>query len=216
MSDNDGIDFVCPHCQQRLNVPASNAGKKIRCPSCSNLFEVPSESGISAEPIRTRSRTPDPEPDPYEEPRRDEDDDYGIDRPRRRRASSDGGRVMAPAICMLVVAGIGLLVNLFGCVFSLVGPEQPIDPNAPPFLQEIMRSSRGPVASGMQGFFALLSALSVFGSIQMMRKKTWSLALAACILSMINIGNCCCLLGLPFGIWAMIALLDSDVKDAFS
>ena len=214
MSDNDGIDFVCPHCQQRLNVPASNAGKEIRCPSCSLLFEVPSESRISAEPLRTRSRSPEPDADPYEDPPRDEDDDYRIG--HRRRATSNGGRATGPAICMLVVAGIGFLVNLFGCVYALVGPNPANDPNLPPEWQAILKDLHGPITSGGQGFFALLSLLTVFGSIQMLRKKTWGLGLAACVLSMINIGNCCCLLGLPFGLWAMMALLDSDVKDAFS
>jgi len=43
----------------------------------------------------------------------------------------------------------------------------------------------------------------------------WPLAMTASILSMLNFGNCCCLLGIPVGIWALVILLMPDVKEAF-
>ena len=33
--------------------------------------------------------------------------------------------------------------------------------------------------------------------------------------AMINIGNCCCLLGLPFGIWSLVVLLKPEVAEKF-
>jgi hypothetical protein len=55
----------------------------------------------------------------------------------------------------------------------------------------------------------------VAGSAAMMAKKYYGLAMTGCILAMINIGNCCCVLGLPFGIWALVMLCRPDVKDAY-
>jgi hypothetical protein len=32
---------------------------------------------------------------------------------------------------------------------------------------------------------------------------------------MINIGTCCCIIGLPAGIWSLVILLQPDVSKAF-
>jgi hypothetical protein len=39
--------------------------------------------------------------------------------------------------------------------------------------------------------------------------------MAAAIMAMIPC-NCCCLLGLPFGIWALVMLMKPEVKSQFS
>jgi ABC-type proline/glycine betaine transport system permease subunit len=49
----------------------------------------------------------------------------------------------------------------------------------------------------------------------MFRIRTWALAMTSAVLMMINFGNCCCLIGLPIGIWALVILLLPDVQDAF-
>jgi len=222
MSDNEPIDFACPQCQKKLRVPANAVGKSIRCPNSSNVVAEPAETGTTAEPpkLRPQPRPPEPEPEPdsYEEPSRDDDeDDYRERRwPRIERHRSAGGAFMAAAICLLMVAGLGLAFDLFGVCFAVLAPEQPINPQDPPLVQEIQNNLHGPVASAGQGFFALLSAVTIIGSIQMLRQKTWGFALAACLLSMVNVGNCCCVLGLPVGIWGLILLLSQDVKDRFS
>ena len=123
---------------------------------------------------------------------------------------------MPPAICMIVVAVLGLLLNSFGVVIALTGADFAVDPNAPPMLQQIVRDSKGPIPATVQGTCALLSALTILGSAQMLRRKTWGLALGAAILSIVNFGNCCCLIGLPVGIWGIVALTNQDVRDAFS
>ena len=42
-----------------------------------------------------------------------------------------------------------------------------------------------------------------------------ALGIAASIVAMINFGNCCCLLGIPIGIWSLVILMQPDVKAAF-
>jgi hypothetical protein len=228
MSDHETIDVECPHCQQRLRIPAINAGKAIYCPDCNGVIQVPGKTGITEEAPKPHSKPADHDPydkpsrrrasdyedDPYDGDRRRDDDDFAADI-RRQRGSDVGGRVLPPAICMLIVAIIGLLLNILGVVMAIAGEER-VDPNAPPFLQEFAKNQHGPLAASIQGSFALLSLATIVGSIQMMRRKTWGLSLTASVLSMVNIGNCCCLFGLPFGIWALVALVNPDVKDAFS
>ena len=44
--------------------------------------------------------------------------------------------------------------------------------------------------------------------------QSYGLALAACILAIVPI-HCCCILGVPFGIWGLVVLVREDVKAAF-
>lgn len=235
MSDDAGIEITCPHCQQRLRVPGSTAGMRIHCPDCAGVIEVPARTGISEEPPKPWS-TPAAAPadtdissepsKPWSRPadmededrpsRRSRDDDDDFADVRRRRSADAGGAVIAPAICMLIVALIGFGLSVFNVVAAVATAPPPVDPNAPPFLQEIMKGTHGVQAAVIQSVFAMLYAITILGSVQMMRRKTWGLALTVSIFSMINFASCCCILGLPFGIWSLITLVNPEVKDSFS
>jgi len=56
----------------------------------------------------------------------------------------------------------------------------------------------------------------IFGALQMRQLKNWGLSLASAILVLLPCAGCCCLLGLPVGIWAIITLTKPEVKSAFS
>ncbi|MDP8924982.1 MAG: hypothetical protein M3O34_19215 [Chloroflexota bacterium] len=45
--------------------------------------------------------------------------------------------------------------------------------------------------------------------------RSWGVAMAGAILAIVPCGPCC-LLGLPFGIWAILVLIDDEVKQAFA
>jgi hypothetical protein len=124
-------------------------------------------------------------------------------------------KVMVPAIFIIVLASLGLIAGIFGTISALVSDPPPIDPNAPEFMKQFSQGSVGPVAAAMQAFFVLLNIGIILGGVYMLRFKMWPLALGASILSMLNFGNCCCLLGIPVGIWALVILLMPDVKEAF-
>jgi hypothetical protein len=57
-------------------------------------------------------------------------------------------------------------------------------------------------------------ACVLLGAIQMLRLRSYGLAMASSIIAMLPC-NGCCLLGLPFGIWAVVMLAKPEVKDAF-
>ena len=44
MSDQEPIDLECPECKKKLRVPATAVGKRIRCPACSVVINVPAET----------------------------------------------------------------------------------------------------------------------------------------------------------------------------
>jgi hypothetical protein len=124
-------------------------------------------------------------------------------------------KVTPPAIALLIVGSLGLIFSVLSVVLAAVR-EPRIDPNAPPFLQEAMKYQTGPLAVAIQSLFVILNIVILIGGAQMIRMKTWGLGMSASILAMINAGNCCCLLGLPVGIWSLVVLLNDDVKSSFS
>lgn len=153
------------------------------------------------------------EDNPFTPPKSDlsaQDDDSDLE-----DDSDVSGLVMPPAICLIVVACLGLAASLFNIVVAVAFDPPAADPNAPPFMQGFQRGGFGPVAAIVHSGFLLLNSLIILGGIQMLRMKNRTMAIAASVLAMLNFGTCCCLLGLPIGIWSLIILLREDVTAAF-
>ena len=55
----------------------------------------------------------------------------------------------------------------------------------------------------------------LIAAIRMKELRSYGLAMAGAILGMLPYLSPCCLLGLPFGIWALVVLADPAVKAAF-
>jgi predicted Zn finger-like uncharacterized protein len=212
----------CPSCGRQLRVPDSLIGKRVKCTGCETTFTAAGEGVPEAVPTRPapRSREPLPDPEPEDNERwEEEDEDEERPRPRRRRrrrrTDSTAGYVLPPAICLLVLAVVGLLVDTVGVVFALTAPPPKVDPNAPELVRRFQQSSVGPGAAVAQGIFVVVNLVVILSAIQMMRRQSYGLAMTGAILGMLNIGNCCCLLSLPVGIWSVIVLCREDVKDSF-
>ena len=56
---------------------------------------------------------------------------------------------------------------------------------------------------------------TILGAWQMLRLRSYGSAIAGSILAMLNFQECCCLLGIPFGIWSLVVLSRPGVRDAF-
>jgi hypothetical protein len=54
----------------------------------------------------------------------------------------------------------------------------------------------------------------LFGAIQLLRLRNYSVAMVASVVAMLPC-QCCCLFGLPFGIWALVVLNKPEVKSHF-
>jgi hypothetical protein len=58
------------------------------------------------------------------------------------------------------------------------------------------------------------SIVVLLGALRMRALKSWGLALTGAILACTPCSGCC-IVGLPFGIWALVVLNDASVKAAF-
>lgn len=59
------------------------------------------------------------------------------------------------------------------------------------------------------------SFVIAYGGMKMRLLAGYRWAMAAAVLSIVPITNCCCCAGLPIGIWALVVLFGSDVRLAF-
>jgi type IV secretory pathway protease TraF len=61
----------------------------------------------------------------------------------------------------------------------------------------------------------IAAPLIIYGGIQMLKARRYSLALLAAILALIPLSSLCCIPSIPIGIWALIVLRNPEVKAAF-
>jgi hypothetical protein len=155
------------------------------------------------------------------------------------------GRVKAPAIFLIVVGALNLLAALWqlgeGALLLAKSPDQLHkeaveeskqifgaliqDPDLQKKMMEQVENQdpRAQYNQGLlQGFgggivLLIISLLTLFGAIRMMSLRSYGLAMTGAILAAIPCisPSACCLLGAIAGIWAVIVLMNNDVKSAF-
>lgn len=118
------------------------------------------------------------------------------------------------ATAMMIVAAAGLACSGYNFAVSFGDPN--VDPRASQMMQEFQRASVGPVATGIHGGLVILNLFVIVCSIQLTRLRNWGLGMAAAGLSMLNVGSCCCVVGLPVGLFSLWVLFSPDVIAAFN
>jgi hypothetical protein len=143
------------------------------------------------------------------------------------------GRVQAPGIALIVVGVLNLFLavgpGIYGFVYSNMSPEQ---------LEEVVRQQNPKALDDLKtqgytiaqvrdwlvyGSFSMAavdflgSFLVILGGIRMLALKNYGLAILASILAAIPCISCsgCCGLGAIAGIWALVVLINPDVRSAF-
>jgi hypothetical protein len=121
-------------------------------------------------------------------------------------------RLMVPGIILAVLSGLLILVFLLDLLLFASG--------APPGFFGSGASAGMDLSPGfLMGvcvFGALANGFNLFAAIQMVRVRTWGLAFAGCIVVALPItSSACCILTLPFSIWAIVVLLKPEVRAAF-
>jgi hypothetical protein len=130
---------------------------------------------------------------------------------QRERAPAS---VLGAGMALIAVASLGLAISVFNFAYSFGAPH--VDPKAPAMVQEIQKGTVGPMATAIQGTFAMLNLFIIICGVQMMKLQSWGMAVAGSILAIVNIGGCCCIVGLPVGIWSLSVLMSPDVISIFS
>jgi hypothetical protein len=108
-------------------------------------------------------------------------------------------KVQGPAIALMVTFGIALALSLVSLVMIVV---------------MIAQGEAEPTALLQIVFSLPLSIFVLYGANKMRRLEQHGIATAAAICAMIPCSGCC-VLGIPFGIWALSVLNDSYVRAAF-
>lgn len=124
------------------------------------------------------------------------------------------GKILAPGIALIVVGAIGLIASVFNVIFALVVEPQ-VDPNAPEFVRQMQAGAAGPMTAVIQAVCVFMNLFIIFGGVQMGRVSMWGVALGASIVAMVNFGTCCCVVGIPIGIWSIVILTQEDVRQLF-
>ena len=147
--------------------------------------------------------------------------------------ASPSEQVSLPGIFLMVLGAFGDLVGAMGLLqsalskgdsvqktiaelndtLSSLGLGNQVDQH---LIEQLVRASEK--TSVMFGLFGmLLSAVVFVGGLQMRMLKMYPLALAACIIAMLPCyGWCCCIVGMPVGIWGLVLLLKPEIKNAFT
>jgi hypothetical protein len=195
------IEIKCHECGEEFRLKDTAAGKKFKCKVCGASLDVP-----------------------------DLDDDAGDfddelpaddvpDRPVKKRGNARreevASRCLLPAIFLYILGTLSLLNHGGGVAMNAAG----IDTN--PFAQN--NANEAPEAKqarliGTMVFACIFMGLDIavlYGAFCLHRMTSHSAAMTAAIISCIPICSPCLVLGIPFGIWALVVLNKPEVKKAF-
>jgi hypothetical protein len=177
--------------------------------------------------------------DPYssypDEPRLGEPYDERIIQPPSTRERIKG-RVQPPAIALIVVGILNLFFALYMVFNTVVTTVMPADKlkaqqmqiyqMLPPAMREDIErktpeevKSQALLINWPLTLFALLaSILPIAGGVRMLSLKSYALGICGAICAAIPCISvtACCGLGVGIGIWAIVVLLNPDIKSAFS
>jgi hypothetical protein len=131
-------------------------------------------------------------------------------------------RVKSPAVGLKVTAilnGILALWSVVKVTFFHSNLEQ-VYSGIPQFndpgVQQIIHLADGPLGIATNFFALAMSVLVLVGASKMQSLRSYEFAFAASIVAMVPCLTPCCILGLPFGIWALVVLCKPEVKSQFS
>jgi predicted PurR-regulated permease PerM len=140
-------------------------------------------------------------------------------------------RVKTPATVMLVFAILSTILAPIGAINFFTLPKQmeqqrkqiDQDPNMPANQKKQVKDLLNlyediilKVLPFSIGLNLIVGVISIIGSLKMLNLKSWGWGMTTAILSIISIGHGCCCLTFPIGIWALIVLMNSDVKAGFA
>jgi hypothetical protein len=119
--------------------------------------------------------------------------------------------VQGPAIGLMVLGIIFLLYAVFVLFWMLLGLGMSAAAG--------QLSAMNGAISGIRGIFSIFfnltfGGLIVYGATQMRALRNYNMAMTASVVAMLPCG-CCCIVGLPIGIWSLVVLLKPEVKAAF-
>jgi len=121
--------------------------------------------------------------------------------------------VKGPSIGLLVTGIIGVVGQAVALALNILGIGVGAAEGGDQGMANMMGGGVG-VAQAVIGI--LVGVVIILGALKMQKLESFGFAMTASILAMIPCISPCCLLGLPFGIWALVVLNKPEVKGAFT
>ncbi len=123
-------------------------------------------------------------------------------------------KVSGPAIGLIVVASLSLALIVLNLIMTLSGANTFQMQNFGGQSAELVKFMQGPgaIIGAVLGF--VIYGLILLGAIKMKKLESYGLAMTASVLALLPC-SACCVVGLPFGIWALVVLNKPEVKAAF-
>lgn len=229
------IEFRCPSCRALLRVPDETAGQQAQCPECGHVSmvagddagppELPPSSedaeggdyGLREDESETTSSGGPPPPPPPPTPGAAPADYQGRADDAAWRASmvrAASERVSVPAIALMVLGGLDILMRFVDLLSggAKKGMQAILGNNGP---QAMVVLLDGAIGVFVQLLMIGISAVVVFGAFNMANLRRYEMATAAAVLALIPCISPCCCVSMPFGIWAIVLLMDDSIRDAF-
>jgi hypothetical protein len=162
------------------------------------------------------------------------EDDRREDRPPDARAIAAARSLVTVPATLLIVTGVLLLLLVILAFIQLPTlpgkmndaiAEVDADPNLPAEQKDFYKKVFGAVKENAEnpatpyayGATAVFAVLIAFGGVKLMKLSGPTFPIISSILAMIPCtSSCCCLLGLPAGIWALIVINRPEVRAAFA
>lgn len=138
-------------------------------------------------------------------------------------------RVKGPAIALKVTAILNMLLaacslveimffppnmEQFNSALQQIGDPQ-VQQSARQLIQQWLHMAYGPFGVVNSLFGLAMSLLIYIGAAKMQSLRSYEFAFTAAILAMVPCLTPCCVIGLPFGIWAVAALSRASMKSQF-
>ncbi len=146
------------------------------------------------------------------------------------RAGEDGKqsaalqRVKAPSVALMVTAILDIIFGIWGLVRAIFPPnmdainaqlQQLNNPQLQEMLGKWLHFAYGPIGIASNLLGLLLSVLILMGALKMQSLRSYEFSVTAAILALLPCMTPCCLIGLPFGIWALTVLHAPEVRSQF-
>ena len=142
-------------------------------------------------------------------------------RPPINHGKDVNGKMLAAGVAMLVVGILGFVVMGGIFVISLVMMQLQPDMFQPVGIdmdeqQQAAHTTSMTIAFGIYGVSGLMQIPVILAGIGLMKAKWKSFTFIGAIINVIPCCSSCFLLGIPFGIWALVVLSDPDVRARFN
>jgi hypothetical protein len=202
----------CPSCGFQLGLPTHLYGSSVQCPQCHVQFTAPVPRPQGQGPIAADQS---------------HFDDYHSD-----AKTPGGGPLTAPAIALLVFSVLSAVMSLLGLAWANIAQQNPAafdkalkqqldsDPDMTPQERQDMEDllTLENVVRFLHldcGISLAANLVTALGAIQMLRRRTYWLAVLACVFALNPANIPCCAAQFPVGIWGLIALISQSGRRAF-